>query len=319
LRTVLIVLSVNSESAQPKRITFRAIASATLIAGLVVAAGGCVPARVGVLAVARGAKAAAPFFDEALGLGFDAAVSEDRALEGGSKRGDQPGLYGGSRRRKTCDKAKLIDFLDDPSHRDRAREWAGVQGIDVKEISIFVKRLTPVVLRNDTLVKNHDFKKGKAFPYDALLQAGVAVLVDRRGRPVVKCSCGNPLGSFEHDAGSADVRFKGKGKKWKYNPRKIIKIEPVDEDRPVESYQLLDISGNTGLSRPAGSDGEHDKGLRRDPGEAAVPDPEPSETPIPELSEIPSPFDPETEPAVPPDAAGPPVVTDGPVPEVDHS
>ena len=40
---------------------------------------------------------------------------------------------------------------------------------------------------------NHSFVGGRAVGYQAILQAGTAVLVDSSGRPVVRCRCGNPL------------------------------------------------------------------------------------------------------------------------------
>ncbi|MEY9989682.1 hypothetical protein ABIE67_001714 [Streptomyces sp. V4I8] len=224
--------------------------------------------KVAVKAVARGAPAAAPFFRQALRLGTDALVSGALALEGGTKRGDQPGLYGGSRTNRGCAKNKLARFLKDPAHRQKAVEWAGVQGIGVDEIEGFVKKLTPVVLRNDTLVKNHDYKKGKAVPFDALLEAGIAVLVDLYGRPVVQCSCGNPLGAFEHDVDSVDVTFKGKSRKWQsYDPNKIVKVERTDVKDEVKSYQLVDVDKkDAGIVRRPGTDGTRDEPLPEDPG-----------------------------------------------------
>lgn len=40
---------------------------------------------------------------------------------------------------------------------------------------------------------NHSLRNGVAAPFQAILQAGTAVLVDRYGTPVVRCFCGNPL------------------------------------------------------------------------------------------------------------------------------
>ena len=84
----------------------------------------------------------------------------------------------------------------------------------------------------------------------------------------MKCSCGNPLGAFEHDADSADVTFTGKSKRWKaYNRKKVVKIEPVVKERPVTTYELVDIGEeNAGLARRAGTDGAQDKPLPDDPG-----------------------------------------------------
>ncbi|MFJ7077677.1 DUF6777 domain-containing protein [Streptomyces sp. NPDC098781] len=231
-------------------------------------------AKVAVKAVARGAPAAAPFFVEALGIAADHAIGDGLALGGGVQKGNQPGLYGGTRNGKSCDKAKLAGFLKNPANRNKARQWAEAQGIDVDEIGGFIEKLTPVLLRNDTLVKNHDYKKGKAVAFDALLEAGIAVLVDVYGKPVVQCSCGNPLGAFEHDVDKADVEFKGTNKKWtSYDHDKVVKVEPPDDGNEVEAYRLVDVQEpDSGLERPVGSDGGQDTSLPEDPGEAGAED-----------------------------------------------
>ncbi|WP_328872041.1 PASTA domain-containing protein [Streptomyces sp. NBC_00287] len=230
--------------------------------------------RVAVKAVARGAPAAAPFFAEAVGIAADRAIGDGLTLGGGVQKGDQPGLYGGTRNGKSCDKAKLVGFLKNPANRHKALEWAKAQGIDVDEIGGFVGKLTPVLLRNDTLVKNHDYRKGKAVAFDALLEAGIAVLVDLYGKPVVQCSCGNPLGAFEHDVDKVDVEFKGTNKKWmSYDHDKVVKVEPTDVGNEVEAYRLVDVQEpDAGLERPAGSDGAQDTSLPEDPGEAGAAD-----------------------------------------------
>ncbi|MFD5620966.1 DUF6777 domain-containing protein [Streptomyces yangpuensis] len=266
----------------PQVIRRRAVALAAILVGLAVITTGCAKiasqgAKVAVRAVARGVPTAAPFFEAALNLGTDAPVGKTLALEGGAKKGNQPGLYGGSRNSKSCDKNKLVRFLKDPGNRQKAVQWAKTLDIDADRIEAFVEKLTPVVLRNDTLVKNHDYEEGEAVGFDALLEAGIAVLVDTYGKPVVQCSCGNPLRTFEHDVDSADVTFdgngRGNGKKWKaYDPRKVVKVEPVAEKQPVTTYELVDIEEkDAGLERRAGTDGAQDEALPEDPGDGKDP------------------------------------------------
>ncbi|MER5524232.1 DUF6777 domain-containing protein [Streptomyces sp. NPDC002677] len=216
---------------------------------------------VGVQAVARGVPTLAPFFRK---LGTDIAIGEAINLIAGEIGGDDPGLYGGTRDAGHCDKGRLVDFLEEPENRDKAEEWARAEGLkNVGEIGGFVAKLTPVLLRTDTLVKDHDFKKGRAQAFDALLEAGIAVLVDRLGQPVVQCSCGNPLASFKHDVEKADVKFDARNRKWpKYDPKKVAKVKPAAEDKPVEVYQLVDVEHpDAGLAREAGSDGTDDEVL----------------------------------------------------------
>ncbi|GHG99136.1 DUF6777 domain-containing protein [Streptomyces lanatus] len=235
---------------------------------------GAMVGKTAVRAVARGVPTAAPFFKK---LGTDIAIGEALSYLAGEVGGDDPGLYGGTRDAGHCDKAGLVDFLQKPSNRRKAEEWAAAEGLDgVGEIKGFVKKLTPVLLRADTLVKNHDFdaKKGKRTAFDALLEAGIAVLVDQFGRPAVQCSCGNPLASFEHDVDKADVKFDDRNKKWPaYDAKKVAKVKPAPEDEPVEVYQLVDVEEpDTGLAREAGSDGTGDEVLPEvpDPGEESV-------------------------------------------------
>ena len=101
------------------------------------------------------------------------------------------GLYGGTGDNRVCDRDQLVRFLE--SNPAKARAWAGVLGVRVSDIDVYVRRLTPTVLLYDTRVTNHGFSGGRATSRQAVLQAGTAVLVDSRGEPVVRCACGNPL------------------------------------------------------------------------------------------------------------------------------
>jgi hypothetical protein len=103
------------------------------------------------------------------------------------------GPYGGSGSDKVCDRDKLIRFLKE--HPAQMREWARVLDIapTYKAVSKYIAKLHPVTLTRDTQVTNHSFVNGQAVPFQAILQAGTAVLVDDYGRPVARCRCGNPL------------------------------------------------------------------------------------------------------------------------------
>ena len=81
------------------------------------------------------------------------------------------------------------------SHKQERQAWADVLGIDSDKDSVsrYVRSLTPVTLTVDTRITNHMFKNGRAVPFQSILVAGTAVLVDKYGRPVVRCKCGNPL------------------------------------------------------------------------------------------------------------------------------
>lgn len=118
---------------------------------------------------------------------------EISASTGSGSGGDQQ-PFGGSGSNRVCDRDKLIRFLK--ANPERMREWARVLGIEprLSAVKKYIAKLHPVTLTRDTQVTNHAFKNGRAVPFQAILQAGTAVLVDKYGTPVVRCFCGNPLG-----------------------------------------------------------------------------------------------------------------------------
>ena len=101
--------------------------------------------------------------------------------------------FGGSGSLHVCDREALVKFLS--SHKQQRHVWADVLGIDRDKDSVsrYVRSLTPVTLTVDTRVTNHNYVNGRAVPFQSILVAGTAVLVDKYGRPVVRCKCGNPL------------------------------------------------------------------------------------------------------------------------------
>ncbi|GGV60092.1 hypothetical protein GCM10010294_08940 [Streptomyces griseoloalbus] len=227
---------------------------------LFLAASGCNSATplFDVKAVAAGTASLAPFFDEASGLGRDADV-RSRPAHGGLQQGDTPGLYGGTGQDTLCDVERLKRYLAEPRNDRKARAWT--RALDLRttaEIPAYLDRLTPVLLRHDTLVKNHDYKKGKAVPFNALLQAGIAILVDERGLPAVKCSCGNPLRPFEGDKSRISVTFDDGNEQWKgYDRSEVVVVRPAS--RKLERIALVDVEDpGRGVERPVGTSGEED-------------------------------------------------------------
>ncbi|MEV6542740.1 PASTA domain-containing protein [Streptomyces sp. NPDC051665] len=210
-----------------------------------------------VQAVAARVPSLAPFFDEKQGLGQDAEV-RSMPVRGSLQQGDTPGLYGGTKKPTVCDVAKLKRFLTDPANHPKAVAWSGVLGITTDQIPAYLDRLTPVLLRHDTLVQNHDYKKGKATPYNSLLQAGIAILVDAQGEPAAKCSCGNPLRPFKGDASRISVKFADGNEKWSgYHASSVVAVRPAP--RRMEGLALVDVDDpDTGITRPVGTTGKHD-------------------------------------------------------------
>ncbi|MGW3121029.1 DUF6777 domain-containing protein [Streptomyces sp. NPDC001107] len=211
-----------------------------------------------VKAVAAGVPSLAPFFDEGSGLGHDAAI-RPQTVHGSLQQGDTPGLYGGTREPTICDVKQLKAFLTDPRNHQKAQAWATALNITTDEIPGYLDRLTPVLLRHDTLVQNHDYKKGKAVPFNSLLQAGIAVLVDEQGLPAVKCSCGNPLRPFTGDTNRISVKFEDGNKKWRgYQRSSVVAVQPAP--RKIQRLALVDVGDPAlGIDRPVGTTGAHDK------------------------------------------------------------
>ncbi|WSU48217.1 PASTA domain-containing protein [Streptomyces sp. NBC_01092] len=211
-----------------------------------------------VKAVAAGVPSLAPFFEENQGLGRDDAQVTAQTAHGGLQQGDTPGLYGGSKQPTVCDVARLKEFLTDPANDRKAQAWAAALSITTDGIPGYLDRLTPVLLRHDTLVKNHDYKKGKATPFNALLQTGIAILVDQQGLPAVKCSCGNPLRPFEGDTTRIKVEFDDRNDEWKgYDKSSVVAVRPAT--RKVERLALVDVhEPDRGITRPVGTTGEDD-------------------------------------------------------------
>ncbi|MGW3976270.1 DUF6777 domain-containing protein [Streptomyces mirabilis] len=195
--------------------------------------------------------------------GSDGSGSPAPAPEPGTAPGTGPGtgVWGGTTKPGTCAVAKLKKFLTDPKNSAKAQEWARVLHISTDQIPSYIDQLTPVVLRHDTLVTNHDYKNGKAVSYAALLQAGIAILVDQQGLPAVKCSCGNPLLPFEGKASKTDVRFKNGNDQWAdYRQDRVVMVEPPPGAQEIHKLQLVDVRNpDRGIARPVGSDGSQDK------------------------------------------------------------
>ncbi|MGX1914872.1 DUF6777 domain-containing protein [Streptomyces phaeochromogenes] len=232
---------------------------AVLLAAAVILSG-CTEQRLfAVRAVAAGVPSLAPFFEEDGSLGTDETKLRPEQAHSGLQQGNTPGLYGGTQKPKVCDVDRLKDFLTDPRNRQKAREWARIVGITPDRIEGYIDDLTPVLLRHDTLVKNHDYKRGKAVAFDALLEAGIAVLVNDQGLPAVKCSCGNPLQSFDKDPEKISVKFEDGNKKWDgYEKSDVVTVKPSPQ--PLEQIALIDVDNpDQGINRPVGSTGANDE------------------------------------------------------------
>ncbi|MFI7235591.1 DUF6777 domain-containing protein [Streptomyces cyaneofuscatus] len=166
--------------------------------------------------------------------------------------GAVPGLYGGVRSEASCDVEQQARLL--AADQDKARAFAEKAGVEAVQIPGYLRSLTPVTLRADTQVTNHGYSAGSVTAFQAVLQAGTAVLVDGRGLPRVRCACGNPLERPVIAKGQVTHR----GERWAgYDPARILAIDPGV--RPVGSLVIVNTADNTWIERAAGDDGGRDR------------------------------------------------------------
>ncbi|QFQ95159.1 hypothetical protein F9278_01950 [Streptomyces phaeolivaceus] len=170
-----------------------------------------------------------------------------RAVDGAS-----PGLYGGTRNVASCDVEKQIEVLGaNPAKNDA---FASVAGVKSSGVPAHLRSLTPVQLRMDTRVTNHGYRDGAATSYQAVLQAGTAVLVDDRGVPRVRCACGNPL----KQPVAQKTTPEPKGDSWpSYRPQNVVVVE--GSTTIVKVFVLYDAEHDDWFTRPRGDTGGKDK------------------------------------------------------------
>ncbi|MEV4338872.1 DUF6777 domain-containing protein [Streptomyces sp. NPDC049590] len=214
--------------------------------------------------------------------------------------GATPGLYRGTPRVARCDVERHIRSL--AADRARADAFAGVVGVRRTALPAYLRGLTPVVLGSDTRVTNHAYRGRRADDYQAVLQAGTAVLVDDRGLPRVRCVCGNPLAPPAPTRGGASAR----GTPWPgYRPNRVIVVSPAP--RPVTSLVLVDAGQRTWTERRTGHDVRRDRVVPPPAGATTSPSPATPATPTSRTDADPAPTDPApAQPSRPDPSAGAP-------------
>ncbi|WEO93955.1 DUF6777 domain-containing protein [Streptomyces sp. FXJ1.172] len=187
-----------------------------------------------------------------------------RALSGGT-----PGLYSGVAHVSGCDVERQIGYLT--ADRARGDAFARAAGVSATGLPGYLRGLTPVVLRADTRVTDHTYHDRRAAAYQAVLQAGTAVLVDNRGVPRVRCACGNPLGPPAAVPGGLGAS----GSTWSgYRPSLVVAVIPAP--RAVTSITIVDVGTHTWIERRTGPDVRHDRAVPAPAGATPpedVPDP----------------------------------------------
>ncbi|MET7982589.1 DUF6777 domain-containing protein [Streptomyces sp. NPDC005281] len=172
--------------------------------------------------------------------------------KGGAYSGNAPGLYGGTRNVSSCDVEKQISALNADPAKNKA--FASVERIQPNAVPAYLRSLTPVQLRLDTRVTNHGYRNGAPTSYQAVLQAGTAVLVDSRGVPRVRCACGNPLLEPVPQKGTV----KTTGDPWpSYRAQNNVAVVP--STTVINVFVLYDPASNEWIARHRGDDVKKDK------------------------------------------------------------
>ncbi|MFJ3877525.1 DUF6777 domain-containing protein [Streptomyces sp. NPDC090077] len=217
-----------------------------------------------------------------------------------SVSGASPGLYGGTQDIASCDVERQITALTSQPARNAA--FAAALGIRPEAVPGHLRSLTPVQLRIDTRVTNHGYRDGRATPYQAVLQAGTAVLVDDRGVPRVRCACGNPLGPPV--ALKADPkRF---GRPWSsYRPAEVVVVAP--SVTVVHTFVIYDHRDRRWLERDRGPVPERDRPVAPPVGPPVVSPPVVSPPVVSPTAGPTPPTSPPTSPTASPTEVAPPV------------
>lgn len=187
--------------------------------------------------------------EDGLVAGFTTLGADDESTGSGSGVeltrviGDRSGLYGSLAAGGVCDTAGLADELT--ADTDRAAAFAAVLGVEVADVARVIAGLAPVVLGRDTAVTNHRFRDGRAEPFQAVLQAGTAVLVDARGVPRVRCACGNPLDPPAVEGRTVEVR----GERWTGFSESRISLVAASE-APVTMIEAVDVETSEPVAVP---------------------------------------------------------------------
>ncbi|GAA3770484.1 hypothetical protein GCM10022403_002280 [Streptomyces coacervatus] len=169
-----------------------------------------------------------------------------RGVDGGA-----PGLYGGTRNISSCDVEQQIRALHAAPAKNKA--FASVAGVGPAQVPAYLRSLTPVQLRMDTRVTNHGYRDGAATGYQAVLQAGTAVLVDGHGLPRVRCACGNPL----TPPVAQQTTPKRTGDTWpSYRSSNVVVVTPAPQI--INIFVIYDPDHDEWIARHRGDTGHHD-------------------------------------------------------------
>jgi hypothetical protein len=167
-----------------------------------------------------------------------ASVTPDPDLSG-DVAGNSERLYFDRFGKPSCDRDRILALVGDQ-----------VPGAD----------LTPVRLRADIRVTAHRFDGDRITPYQAVLQAGTPVLVDRHGIPRVRCTGAIPLTPPQYRPRPNYLRPPWPG----FDKDNLVTVTPAPDD--IRQFGLTDHDQE--FRRPVGGNGKND--VARDPSAATL-------------------------------------------------
>lgn len=180
--------------------------------------------------------------------------------------GTQRGMYGTfDRPRGPCDAAAAATAL--LTDKPRGTAWASALGLKREAIPYYLNTLTPVLLTVDTWVTSYGYVDGAAHPFETILQAGNAVMVDPAGVPRLHCEGVSPLAP-PTDRTLSDLRQVGKA--WPdLDGQKVVAIAYAAGTgaQATAEFTLLDLASAQPVTRTAG------KTIDLAPAVAQLPDP----------------------------------------------
>ncbi len=165
--------------------------------------------------------------------------------------GIQPGLYGTPGTNRTCNAAAAATALQNDS--EKARAWATAIGVRANQIPHYLNTLTPVALTVDTWVTSHGYVGGKATPFQTVLQAGNAVMIDEAGVPRMHCESANPL-TPPDNRDLADYRQTGEA--WpEFKGEDVVAVAYTagTTAMTVTEFSLIDLGTGESVIRQAGN------------------------------------------------------------------
>jgi hypothetical protein len=173
-----------------------------------------------------------------------------------SVAGTTAGLYAGSGSQQACDATTGVNTLLDNDDKAQAwvdalngdadLTWSGGSKLAVEDVSTYVGELTSVILQNDMRVSDHAFSGGRAKAFQAVLEHGTAVMIDKLGMPRVRCASFGPL-TPPTPASSP----KYLGTEWDgFDKTKLVVVTPGGSE--AETFRIVDIHTHKSIEVIAG-------------------------------------------------------------------